>query len=101
MLSITFFNFDAVTVLERSFYYSHHSQKLLLQFVYYKERNFIERFFNRIKHFKRIATRYDKTSIMLIGSLIMVAILIWIKLLRQGLVYVRPSITKSHCSAAA
>ena len=46
----------------------------------YKERNFIERFFNRIKHFRRIATRYDKTSIMFMGGLIVVGILIWLKL---------------------
>ncbi|WP_206684007.1 IS5 family transposase [Pontibacter beigongshangensis] len=28
----------------------------------YKDRNKIERFFNRIKHYRRIATRYDKTA---------------------------------------
>jgi putative transposase len=26
----------------------------------YKERNLIERFFNKLKHFRRVATRYDK-----------------------------------------
>jgi transposase len=46
----------------------------------YKERNFVERFFNRIKHFRRIATRYDKTAIMFIGSLVLTGILIWLKL---------------------
>ena len=30
----------------------------------YKERNVIERFFNRIKGFRRIATRYDKTCLL-------------------------------------
>jgi transposase len=43
----------------------------------YKERNLVERFFNRIKHFRRIATRYDKTSIMFLGSLTVIAILLW------------------------
>ena len=28
----------------------------------YKERNQVERFFNRIKHFRRVATRYEKTG---------------------------------------
>ncbi len=28
----------------------------------YKDRNKIERFFNRIKHYRRVATRYDKTA---------------------------------------
>ena len=29
---------------------------------HYKDRNLIERFFARIKHFRRIATRYDKLA---------------------------------------
>ena len=28
----------------------------------YKDRNKVERFFNRMKHYRRIATRYDKTA---------------------------------------
>ena len=28
----------------------------------YKERNLIERFWNRIKHYRRVATRYEKTA---------------------------------------
>ena len=28
----------------------------------YKERNLIERFFNKLKQFRAIATRYDKTA---------------------------------------
>ena len=28
----------------------------------YKDRNLIERFFSKIKHFRRIATRYDKLA---------------------------------------
>jgi putative transposase len=28
----------------------------------YKDRNKVERFFNRIKHYRRVATRYDKTA---------------------------------------
>lgn len=45
----------------------------------YKERNLVERFFNRIKHFRRIATRYDKTQAMFLGSLLLMSILFWIK----------------------
>ncbi len=30
--------------------------------VAYRDRNQIERFFNRLKHFRRIATRYDKLA---------------------------------------
>jgi transposase len=28
----------------------------------YKERNLIERIFNKLKYFRRVATRYDKTA---------------------------------------
>jgi transposase len=28
----------------------------------YKERNLVERFINRLKHYRRIATRYEKTA---------------------------------------
>ena len=33
----------------------------------YKLRNVIERFFNRIKHFRRVATRYEKTDTNYLG----------------------------------
>ncbi len=46
----------------------------------YKERNNVERFFNRIKGFRRIATRYDKTAVMFLGALTLVSILLWLKL---------------------
>lgn len=45
----------------------------------YKERNCVERFFSRIKHFRRVATRYDKTHAMFLGGLLLISILIWIK----------------------
>ena len=45
----------------------------------YKERNFVERFFNRIKQFRRIATRYDKTVVMFKGDILMAAILLWVQ----------------------
>ncbi|MFX8312615.1 transposase, partial [Acinetobacter baumannii] len=28
----------------------------------YKDRNLIERFWNRVKHYRRVATRYEKTA---------------------------------------
>ena len=31
-------------------------------FVLYCERNLVERFFNKIKHYRGIATRYDKLA---------------------------------------
>ncbi len=46
----------------------------------YKERNAVERFFGRIKEFRRIATRYDKTAIMFKAGLVLASILMWLKL---------------------
>jgi transposase len=31
-------------------------------FALYRERNLVERFFNKLKHFRGIATRYDKLA---------------------------------------
>lgn len=43
----------------------------------YKDRNLIERFFNKIKHFRRIATRYDKLARNYAGFLNLVAAIKW------------------------
>jgi putative transposase len=45
----------------------------------YKERNLIERFFNKLKQFRRIATRYDKLLQNFMGFVKLAAIAIWIK----------------------
>jgi transposase len=45
----------------------------------YRQRNRIERFFNRIKHFRRIATRYEKHAANYLAMLKLAAILIWLK----------------------
>ena len=38
------------------------ARKLPYDHARYRERNRIERFFNKVKHFRRIATRYDKLA---------------------------------------
>jgi len=40
----------------------------------YKERNLVERFINKIKHFRRVATRYDKLIANYRGFVILAAI---------------------------
>jgi len=45
----------------------------------YKERNAIERMFNKIKQFRRIATRYDKLSIAYLSFLHVAAIAVWLR----------------------
>ena len=45
----------------------------------YKERNIVERYFNKIKNFRRIATRYDKLARNYQGFLNLVAAIKWAK----------------------
>jgi transposase len=45
----------------------------------YKHRNRIERFFNRIKHFRAIATRFDKHDANFLASVKLAAIRIWMR----------------------
>ncbi len=44
----------------------------------YKDRNKIERFFNRLKNFRRIATRYDKLVLSFLSFVQLAAVLIMI-----------------------
>jgi transposase len=48
-------------------------------FALYAERNLIERFFNFIKQFRAIATRYEKTARNFLAGLHLVCALAWLK----------------------
>ena len=43
----------------------------------YRERNLIERAFNKLKHWRRIATRYDRRGIYFLSALYLVSFVIW------------------------
>lgn len=45
---------------------------------HYKHRNLVERFFCRIKHFRRIATRYEKLASRFSAFIALVASFIWL-----------------------
>ena len=45
----------------------------------YAERNLVERFFNNIKHFRGIATRYEKTARNFLAGLHLVCAMAWLK----------------------
>ena len=45
----------------------------------YKERNLIERLFNKLKHFRRVATRYDKTASAYLSFVLIAGICLWLK----------------------
>jgi transposase len=47
--------------------------------VAYKLRNRIERCFNRLKHFRRFATRYDRRAIHFTGFAHLAAAMIWLR----------------------
>lgn len=44
----------------------------------YKDRNLVERFFNRIKQFRRLATRYEKLAQNFLSMLYLVCAYIWL-----------------------
>jgi len=44
----------------------------------YKERNLVERFFQKIKHFHRIATRYERLARNYQAMLYLVSLVIWL-----------------------
>ncbi|MGL5719322.1 MAG: IS5/IS1182 family transposase, partial [Alphaproteobacteria bacterium] len=45
----------------------------------YKERNLVERMFNKLKHFRRVAPRYDKLAIAFLSFVHIAAIYILLK----------------------
>ncbi len=53
----------------------------------YKDRNRVERMFNKLKQFRRIATRYDKTAVSFLGFLALAAARLWM-----------PSFTRGACA---
>lgn len=45
----------------------------------YRERHAVENFFQRLKAFRKIATRYAKTEVMFRGAILLVAIVDWLR----------------------
>lgn len=45
----------------------------------YKERHLVECFINKIKHFRRIATRYEKLAASYLSMLYIAGALIWLR----------------------
>ena len=57
------------------------SRKILIPHdaVAYKLRNRIERFFNKLKHFRHIATRYDRRAVYFLAALYLASAMIWMR----------------------
>ena len=47
-------------------------------FALYRERNLVERFFNKLKQFRGIATRFDKLATTFLAGVMLVCVLIWL-----------------------
>ncbi len=45
----------------------------------YRDRNKVERFFSRLKQFRRLATRYEKTASSFLGMVHFVSALLWLR----------------------
>jgi transposase len=45
----------------------------------YRERNLVERFFNKLKHFRRLATRFDKLARNFLAAIHLAASRIWLR----------------------
>lgn len=45
----------------------------------YKDRNLVERFFNKLKHYRRIATRYDKLAANFLAMLKLACVRLWLR----------------------
>lgn len=50
----------------------------------YKERNHVERFFNRIKHFRRVAMRFEKLAANYLAMIKLASIRVWLRIQNPG-----------------
>jgi transposase len=57
------------------------TRKVLIPYDFeaYKARNLIERCFNKLKHFRRIATRYDRRAANFLSFVLIAAALQWMR----------------------
>jgi transposase len=45
----------------------------------YRKRNLVERFFNKLKHFRKIATRYEKSARNYLAAVLMACSRLWMR----------------------
>ncbi len=47
--------------------------------VLYRQRNLVERFFNKLKHFRKVATRYEKTARNYLAAILIASTRLWMR----------------------
>ena len=57
----------------------HRKEPKLFSAWVYRQRNLVERFFNKIKHFRAVATRYDKRDDNFLASVQLASMRIWLR----------------------
>ena len=45
----------------------------------YRQRNLVERFFCKLKHFRRVATRFDKLARNFLATVVLVSTRLWVR----------------------
>jgi transposase len=45
----------------------------------YRQRNLVERFFNKLKHFRKVATRYEKTATNYLAVVLLASSRLWLR----------------------
>jgi len=45
----------------------------------YRQRNLVERFFNKLKHFRKVATRYEKSARNYLAAILLVCARLWLR----------------------
>ena len=45
----------------------------------YRQRNLVERFFNKLKHFRKVATRYEKTARNYLAAVLIACSRLWMR----------------------
>lgn len=60
---------------------SHRTRKALIPHdpIIYRLRNLVERCFNKLKHFRRFATRYDRKALHFLSFIQLAAAMIWMR----------------------
>lgn len=59
--------------------FGHRTDPLTFSQFLYRQRNTVERFFNKPKHFRAITTRYDKRDDNFLASIQLASIRIWLR----------------------